>query len=89
MTRGHKIATSIDNMVKELANTRELRTEPTERAVKLLVSTYSHNKHLLLGGLKLLRDERNVSIFLSLTGKNQRDWLHEECGVAYEREDEI
>lgn len=71
VTGGHKIATSIDNMVKELANTRELRTEPIERAVKLLVSTYSHNKHPLLGGLKLLRDERNVPIFLSLTGKIQ------------------
>lgn len=84
VTGGHKIATSIDNMVKELANTRKLRIEPTERAVKLLVSTYSHNKHRLLGGLKLLGDERNVPIFLSLTGKIQRDWLHEECGVAYE-----
>ena len=69
VTGGHKIATSINNMVKELANTRELRTEPTERTVKLLVSTYSHNKHLLPGGLQLLRDERNVPIFLSLTGK--------------------
>lgn len=85
---GHKIATSIDDMVKELANTRELQTEPTEHTVKLLVSTYSHDKHLLLGGLKFLRDERNVPIFLSLAGKIQRDWLHEECGVAYEREDE-
>lgn len=83
----HKIATSIDNMVKELVNIRESWTELTERAIKLLVSICSHNKYLLLSILKLLRDERNVSIFLFFTGKIQRDWLYEECKVAYEEKD--
>lgn len=45
--------------------------------------------HFLLGGLKLLKDKRNVPICLFLTGKIQRDWLYKECGIAYEEEDEI
>lgn len=73
ITGGYKIATSIDNIVKKLAIIRELQTEPIKNAVKLLISTYSHNKQLLLDGLKLLRDERNAPIFLSFTGKIQRD----------------
>lgn len=69
VTESHKIAISIDNIVKKLANTHELWTEPTERTVKFLVNTYSYKKHLLLSGLKLLRDKRNISIFLFLIGK--------------------
>lgn len=34
VTESHKIATSIDNIVKKLANIHELWTEPTERTVK-------------------------------------------------------
>lgn len=89
MTESHKIATSIDNMIKKLANTYKLWTEPTECTVKLLVNTYSYKKHLLLSGLKLLREERNISIFLSFIGKIQRHWLYKECKVAYKTEDEI
>lgn len=69
MTRGHKIVIFIDNVVKKLANICELRTKSTECAIKFLVSIYSYNKHFLLGGLKLLRDEKNMPIFLSLIGK--------------------
>lgn len=89
MTGEYKIATFINNMVKKLANIRKLRTELTECIIKLLVNTYNYNKHLLLNGLKLLRDERNVRIFLFLTDKIQRDWLNKKCEVTYKGEDEI
>lgn len=69
VTKRHKIATSIDNIVKNLANTRELQTELTEHTIKLLISTYNYNKYFLLGRLKLLKDEKNMPIFLSFTDK--------------------
>lgn len=73
MTEEHKIATFIDNIVKKLANIYKLQMEPIKCIVKLLVSIYSYNKHFLLDGLKLLRDEKNVPIFLSFTGKVKKD----------------
>lgn len=73
MTKGHKIATFIDNMVKKLANIYKLRSEQTKCIVKLLISIYSYNKYCLLDRLKLLRDEKNVPIFHSFTGKVKKD----------------
>lgn len=69
MTRRYKITTCINNMIKKFANTYELWTEPTECIIKFLIYIYSYNKHLLSGGLKLLKDKRNISIFLFFIGK--------------------
>ena len=69
MTKGYKIAISIDNIVKKLANICKPRIKLTECIVKLLVSTYSYNKYLLFGGFKLLKDEKNIPIFLFFTDK--------------------
>lgn len=89
VTRRYKITISIDNIIEKLANIYELQTELIKCIIKFLVSIYSHNKHLLLDGLKLLKNEKNMPIFLFLIDKIQKDQLYEKCGVAYKGEDEI
>lgn len=81
VTGGHKIAESIQGMVEELKKTREDKTSPTplDKAIKLLVGKYGGQKSLLSDGLKLMKDDRNVGIFLTLDGDNQITWLEEEC----------
>lgn len=73
-TGGHKIAESIQGMVEELKKTREENTGPTplNNAIKLLVSRYGSDKDLLSNGLKLMKDDQNVGIFLALDGDNQK-----------------
>ena len=83
ITGGHKIAESIQGMVEELKKTREEKTGPTplDKAIKLLVNRYGSQKDLLSNGLKLMKDDRNVGIFLALDGDNQKTWLEEECNA--------
>lgn len=65
VTKKYKIVTFIYNII----NIRKLQTEPTKYTIKFWVNIYSYNKHLLLGALKLLRDKRNMPIFLFSIGK--------------------
>lgn len=67
--RKYKIATFINNIVKKHVNIYKLQIELIEYIIKFLVNIYSYNKYFLLDKLKLLRDKRNVPIFLSLIGK--------------------
>lgn len=69
MIRKYKIATFINNIVKKHVNIYELQIELIEHIIKFLVNIYSYNKYFLLDKLKLLRDKRNVPIFLSFIGK--------------------
>ena len=84
-TGGHKIAESIQGMVGELKKTREENTGPTplNNAIKLLVSRYGSDKDMLYHGLMLMKDDRNVGIFLALDGDNQKTWLEEECKALH------
>lgn len=84
-TGGHKIAESIQGMVGELKKTREENTGPTplNNAIKLLVSRYGSDKDMLYNGLMLMKDDRNVGIFLALDGDNQKTWLEEECKALH------
>lgn len=59
-------------MVKELKKTWEDKTglTPLDKAIKLLVSRYDGQKSLFFYGLKLMKDDLNVGIFLALDGDN-------------------
>ncbi len=82
-TGGQKIAKSIQGMVEELKKTREENTASTllNKAIKFLVSRYGLHKNLLSNGLKLMKYDRNVGIFLALDGDNQKTWLEKECNA--------
>ena len=61
-------------MVKELKKICEDKNGFTllNKVIKLLISRYSKQKRLFSGGLKLIKNNQNIEIFLALDRDNQK-----------------